>query len=355
VGIPSDSAVGKPPDSAEGKRDLAHRGLVIALSVLFAAGLLFLLFAVGAGGTNGSVREALLLVCIAALSSALGAAALTGFNEGFHTVNREGIKRREWKGLFKPRSEGVAATPRRAVSETPALTGLARIVHVLVTGMEALGARLVVMLKRTARRTGDVLKRALDRLIRWILLVEYAVRREVIWLARLLRVATLDAVDALREAAKVAGSIVCRWTESTVLGLLLLLLAAEIAALACELFSSYLNGGTLPEGIGALALVLPAAGALVGVWWTLTRWSVKEIVASVQHTFEGTAPTLLLTLVALGWADGIAGLLGLGPIRPGWLTIGGSLILAAVAVYSYLDQRREGESPGSLDLESSEV
>jgi hypothetical protein len=314
-------------------QDIAHRGLVLALSILFAAALLLALFALGVGSVGDTVRNALLLVCLGALSGALGGTALTGFVRGFREANLDGVRRREWKdlaGRTGRRSPAARATP------TP---------HGFVERLGSVVARVVTLL---GTRLIEMLIRAVDSLAREALRIEYAIRCAAIWLARLLALATIDALAALYAAAAVAARIVYQWVESTLLGLLLLACAAEAAALACALFASYLGGGTLPEGLASLALTLPATGALVAVWWVLTKWPAREIAQSAQHTLEGAAPTVLLTLVALGWADGIAGLLGAGPIRPGWLTIGGSAILLVVAGYSFVKQRREGDAGEDL-------
>lgn len=60
---------------------------------------------------------------------------------------------------------------------------------------------------------------------------------------------------------------------------------------------------------------------------------------------ETGGPTLFLTLVALGWANGLLGMLGIGRLRPGWLTIGGTLILGISLAYAFARQRHESAQP----------
>jgi len=91
---------------------------------------------------------------------------------------------------------------------------------------------------------------------------------------------------------------------------------------------------------GPVGLILAtlASAVLVLLWWALTKWPLRHVGESAQHTSEQAGPTAFLTLLATGWLDGIAGFLGVGPIRPGLLTISGIVVLAIVT-YVYLVRR----------------
>ena len=193
--------------------------------------------------------------------------------------------------------------------------------------------------------TFRIVRRAIDAVIRAIFWAEFKIRFGIIWACRLIGKATTDAFAALKVATRIVVTVLRYWAESTVVGLALFICAAEVAVTMCALFSSYLGGGTVLDGVGSLALTLPATGALIVVWWALTKWPGGNVGKSALHTIEGAGPTLFLTLVALGWVDGLIGLLGFGPIRPGWLTITGTAILAVSAGYLLLKERGDRTSP----------
>ncbi len=98
------------------------------------------------------------------------------------------------------------------------------------------------------------------------------------------------------------------------------------------------------EGVSTIALVLLSATALVAMWWALTKHATGAVAESATRTAETAGPTVFLTVVALGWIDGIAGLLGFGPLRPGYLTFAGTIILIVALVIAYRNQ----SSPESI-------
>jgi hypothetical protein len=206
---------------------------------------------------------------------------------------------------------------------------------------------LLVAVIRLANRWFDVLNyllrivyRAVNAVVRAALWAEFKFRTGVVWLYRLLGRATIDAYEAFRVAARAVLIVARRWAESTVLGLGLFSAAALLAVMMCAWFTSYLNGGNVLEGVGSIALAVAVAGVIIVTWWTLTKWPAAHIAKSALHTIEGAGPSLFLTLVALGWVDGIIGMLGYGPIRPGWLTLGGTAILVVSTGYLLIKERR---------------
>jgi hypothetical protein len=97
------------------------------------------------------------------------------------------------------------------------------------------------------------------------------------------------------------------------------------------------------EGPVALVVAAAAASALPLVWWALTKWPLEVISASALDTSSQAGPAVFLGLVLTGWLDGIVGLAGASPIRPGLLTISGTVVLAVVTYYTYSEQRRSGQ------------
>ncbi len=317
--------------------DLVHRGVAVGLSIALGSALLFVLFGLGIGAPGETVRHALLLICFVAIGSVACGTALSGFVLGFHQVKTDDIKRRK----RKPFDEPQIGYPLDPSSITTSKRGFLTSVYVGLVALARVVNRWVDMLNFVLR----IIYRAINALVRAILWAEFKIRLGVIWTYRLIGRAAIDAFAALKIAVGIVMIVLRHWVESTVLGLALFICAAELAVTMSALFSSYLGGGTLLDGVGSLALALPAASALIVVWWALTKWSVGHIAKSALHTIEGAGPTLFLTLVALGWVDGLIGALGFGPIRPGWLTISGTAILVVSTGYLLLKEKRSKPQP----------
>jgi hypothetical protein len=317
---------------------LLHRGVAGGLVVALGAGLLFAAFELGLGTTSGPLREASLLVAVAALGSVLGGMALTGFVIGFREVKTNDIEPHRAPQLKRPPRAHFGDPP------PPSLRSFfARVAHVVRVAM----VRLINGCAEVAYRALRMAVDAVNVTIRLALQLEFVIRLSAWWALRLLGRATLDAIEALRIAAGIVGAVALRWTTCTMLGLGLLAGAAQLATLAARLFESYLGGSTLLDGVGAPVLAVAAGAMLVAVWWAVTKWPIVDVVRSALHSIGGAGPSLFLTLVALGWIDGIAGLLGFGPIRPGLLTVGGTLILLVGGGYVLArERRRPGESHG---------
>lgn len=321
---------------AEPSADLLHRGVATALSLAVAAALLFVAFELGVGEASSSISRALLLICILAVGGVAVGTALTGFLVAFESVNIEDVKPRRARRYAEPRFRHRPDPPAFAVA-----TPLSRAVHVGLVAMTRTVNRCVDALGYSVR----IVVRAVNAIAHAWAWAEFSIRRLAIWACRLIGRATLDALSALRLAMLVVAVVARRWMESTVLGVALFIVAAELTVTTCSLFASYLKGGDLLEGVGGIALALPVTGALVLTWWTLTKWPALHVARSALHTVEGAGPSLFLTLVALGWVDGVVGILGFGPIRPGVLTIGGTALLVVSTGYLLLKERRGQPEP----------
>ena len=304
----------------DGAMGVRHRGVAVGLAAALGALLMFIAFTLGVGSASDATREASLLVFVLALGSVVGGTALTGFIVGFHEVTMSDVEHRKQPHLGKPARLHLSDPAPFAVQ-----TFLTRVAFVALVAM----VRLMNGCAEVLDRAMGVAVGAINTITRVCFELEFIIRLAALWVLRLLGRAAIDAIAALRAAAHGVAVVFVHWADSTVLGLALLIGAAQLGVAAAALFESYLAGGTLLDGISAPVLMLVGGVALVVVWWAVTKSDFADIVRSALHTVEGAGPSLFLTLVALGWIDGIAGVLGFGPLRPGWLTFGGTAVLLA--------------------------
>jgi hypothetical protein len=309
-----------------------RRGLALSMAVAFGAILMFIAFTLGLDSVTAPASEISLLVCGVALGGVASGAALTGFVSGFGKVKIDDVR---------PRAEPRVNRPPRVHFKDPQAFVVksfsTRVAYVALVAMSRLVNGCAEVLNRAVSGIVDAANAAVH-VVFWI---EFAVRLAAVWTFRLLNRATLEALDALEIAARHVGMATVRWAISTVAGLVLLAAAAQLATIAAALFGSYLGGATLLDGIGAPVLALATGGLLISTWSVLTRWPWTHVARSALHTAEGAGPSLFLTLVALGWIDGIAGMLGFGPLRPGWLTVSGTVVLIVGGVYVIARERRQ--------------
>lgn len=145
-------------------------------------------------------------------------------------------------------------------------------------------------------------------------------------------------VECLWERIVVSAEVVYwaarYWTQSGFATVAWLVGGAVLTVIVCDWFHAYLDGSSL--FLGPLALLVGAiAGILiVGVWWALTRWPATSVATSALRNGEVAVAMLFLVGLGAGWIDDLAGwLLGVGPIRPGLLTIAGTALLIAVILW----------------------
>lgn len=145
-------------------------------------------------------------------------------------------------------------------------------------------------------------------------------------------------VECLWESLVVSAEVVYwaarYWVESGFATVAVLVGGAILTVVVCDWFHTYLDGGSLL--LGPLALIVGAMTGvlLVGVWWTLTRWPARSVANSALRNGEVAVAMLFLIALGAAWIDDLAGwVLGVGPIRPGLLTIAGTAVLAAVILW----------------------
>jgi cold shock CspA family protein len=148
----------------------------------------------------------------------------------------------------------------------------------------------------------------------------------------------LDTVAALLGHVWFSGKVIFAaaryWLRSSVATALLLVGAVVLSVIACDWFQSYLTGGSLARGPLSLCLGTVTAAVLVLVWWVTTAWPAADVRNSAVRTSELAGATLFLTGLGAGWvADLASWVFGAGPIRPGLLTIIGTVILVTTMLW----------------------
>lgn len=323
---------------AEGNADLALLSVSSGLTLVLASAALCVAFALGFGGLPEAAPHMMLIGCISAAGGTCTTAIIAGLVRGARRVkhNREFKAPKELKPwpIRKPKQ------PRVGAQDT-----FARMIY----GVLATAARIAGPIVDVANSTLAVLCRAIDAVVLKAARGVHFCKLWSVWVAKLLAAAVVDAIFTVGAAAFVVASAARHWLQTIVFGLALYAASGAAAVLACSLFSSYIGGATLLDGLASLLLALVALCALAAIWWALTRWPAGHVANSALHTTEVAGPILFLTLVALGWIDGIVGLLGYGPLRPGWLTIGGTIVLALVLAVAYLNNRNEDEPRAEQD------
>jgi len=314
-------------DDDRRSEDVAARAMGSALTTALVVGLAATAFSLGVGAVSVPVRHALWWIALTALGGALGGAALTGFVRGVRRVHYDPAFTPPAR-LGKPKLRVPAAARRPSRPPRNAIDRLALVTRALALSL--------------ARRMVQGVNRVVAELVGWIDAVRrtatWALHKAKVWSWRLLLLtaaATRAGGVSLAAAAAVAAEVLRRWAVSTLLGAAALGAAATAAVAACGLFATYLTHGPLSAGVGAYALALAAVGVLVALWWALTRQPPREVLDGARRNAASAGPSAFLTLVALGWIDGIVGIAGYGPIRPGWLTIAGTAVIAASLAWSF--------------------
>jgi hypothetical protein len=300
--------------------DPAIQGLAALFTVTVSCALLALVFAAGVGGVNAKVEVWLLLAALTTVVVACVVAIMVGsrraslehrFEHRFHRSDRWTVPERN-----VPRASASPATgsgPFGRSAQIVASSGF-ELRRILIKAMNA----GVGLLWRLANDAFDAL--------RWAGSLMTAIAK---WIWYVLKATAAAARDALEAAATLAVAIARYWAESTLLGLALFGCAGLAAITAAGLFADYLAHGPLWNGPASVGLIVIAAVALLAVSWPLTKQPFAEIAEAAQRTVERAMAPLLLMAVAIGWIDGGLGLAGIGPMRPGPLTIGGTLVIAA--------------------------
>jgi hypothetical protein len=111
----------------------------------------------------------------------------------------------------------------------------------------------------------------------------------------------------------------------------------------------------LSDGITRYLVDGPLAALGAGVGWSLLAVAVcfaaverlsseatRNVARAQFRLVERAIPDLAIFIVAVGWLVGIPGSLGYGPIRVGWVTVGGTVVLLTVMANETFRARREG-------------
>lgn len=117
---------------------------------------------------------------------------------------------------------------------------------------------------------------------------------------------------------------------------------------ALHLASSYteylVDGSVLGLAAGAAWSV---AGLALGAVMVerLATVPTREVVRSVERFVSNAAPDVAIFVVISGWVVGVPGTFGYGPIRVGWVTGVGTLVLMVLMVPVWLQGRRNRDAP----------
>lgn len=138
----------------------------------------------------------------------------------------------------------------------------------------------------------------------------------------------------------------------------IVVVAAVAATAGADRLLGYLVTGAFAD-LGALAVAFPLAMAALlasaTVWVTGARrrsgveqvLTAGDVVRSAVRTTANVAPEALLLFVGGAWAIGLPGLFGIGPIRPGWVTVTTTVLLVVAWVWGRV------RSDGPIDLRTA--
>lgn len=102
----------------------------------------------------------------------------------------------------------------------------------------------------------------------------------------------------------------------------------------------YLTGGR-PAALGQVTVtaVLAAIALCLG-WAALCGLPLRRALASARRSAAIAAPGGLLFVAVAGWAVGLPGSLGHGPIRPGWITLAATCLFGVAGLSARWRSRR---------------
>jgi hypothetical protein len=319
---------------AHAVRDIARRALSVGSAFSFSFGLLAIIAWIHS--PDPRVLKVFSLATVVCVSGTLGLAAVVGLVRGRRrTTYSPPFTPPEWRVPPKIRDPFA---PRRGTNRGYATS--------LIFGFQRFAFKLAWHSARLARLLLRAMWRAMNTVIRAFSRTWYVTRVAWIRFVRTLGAAAVDAIGAIADAVGVVLRAAVRWLESAVLPMAMIAIAAIAGVLASIHFAHYLERGRIVEGVSALVAGLIAAALLVMSWAPLTGMTRSAASSAAKRFFEDMSAPALFTGVVIGWADGLAGVLGLGPIRPGWLTISGSVGIAVVLAYAWRNRASE-ENPSA--------
>lgn len=161
-------------------------------------------------------------------------------------------------------------------------------------------------------------------------------------MTRMLAAATAATGKLLAEVVSEGSSSASRTGRSLLVSTVALGIAAALAVLAAGSYADYLSGGALGRAALTTLAGMGACVAAVAVWGALTRRAWSEVRAAAGRLLQDAGPNLIVVTVAVAWSVGLLGLLGVGPVQPGWLTLAGTGLLVAITLVE--GRRRPAES-----------
>jgi hypothetical protein len=275
------------------------------------------------------IRHSILVLSVVFLAGALAIASISGLVRGVLIANRTVTPI-----VRDPEARTPPILPEPSDPSRPTFSGravVARIAFVTVLFLARVVQKLVDAINLNLRiiwRASYLTMRAQARAIN-------ALWTALVWTKRAIVKATISTLRVLRRALLGAADPVRRWARSLLAPVVILGVAATLAVYVASLFTTYLASGGLANGVGALALALLALTVVVAVWWSTTGWSRQEVVGAAKRLVSNSGATLFLVVLVLAWGDGVIGWLGVGPIRPGWLTSAGTLAIVFAVLYQY--------------------
>jgi hypothetical protein len=300
--------------AADATRDVAAQIAATAATAFVACELLAAAAATGLVRDLAWAESALVVAGVSSAASIAGVAAVAGFARGAARIDTN-VRRFGEPRTIPPFELEVPARRGGATGLEATLTSLGRVVILTAN-------RIVAVCWHAAYALVRVCVRSASHIHRWLVIA-----------GRALAAAAADAAAIVGAGVKVAVAVLQRWAMSTVAPLVVVGGGALAGVVASDRFSDYLAGGSLVDGWLGLVLWAVMAIALIALWWCLTNHDRRVVQAAAGRFAARAAPPAFLTLVAVGWADGILGLVGVGPMRPGPLTIAGTAILALSTVF----------------------
>jgi cbb3-type cytochrome oxidase subunit 3 len=322
----------------EGDRDLTLCGISTGLAVVLVTGALCIAFTLGFANVTKTVPHILLIACISAAGGVFTTAVIASLVRGVRSVKH--MRRFTRPGQLEPKPFRQPIPPRAGAQDV-----LSR----LLFRLQWIFIRIATAAVEAVNSAVRLICGVVNLMVLWVALAVHYCKLVFVWIAKLLAAAADETVRTINAAARALAEALSRWAQTTALGVALFAAAAGAAANACSLFRSYLDGGTLPHAILSIVLALLAIVALAMVWWALTRRPARDVAKAAQRNAEAAGPVIFITLVALGWIDGIVGILGYGPMRPGWLTVAGTVVLMLGLVVAYRNNRSEDLSAAEHD------
>jgi hypothetical protein len=152
-------------------------------------------------------------------------------------------------------------------------------------------------------------------------------------------------VAVIAEAVRLSWHALRKSTRVVAVPFLSFLVAAYALVLFARNDREYLAAGTGAALGSMFAFAATGVAALTIAWIALARQSLGISLRSAALTLSNFGARLLVVTAVGGWAIGLLGTFGPGPIRVGWVTIGATVLLVLSALWSAARNRARGGRP----------